>query len=502
MSATETVRLHISPFNSSLYDAIIPIALQDQVSNLSYHTPQNDPDNGFGYLDIAKSEADKLRKKFNGRSLRSKTMSIQEAKPRKRKSDDGAVDLNDESQQQTHTKPNRSKLAHDELAGCELPAGRKVKRAWTDPDATISSKSDKTKIKDKGRQESSKYSRNAELLFRLKDKSKRSSSDDPAKTSKSDRSNVLHEFEKTSKYPSFLRDDGKGRSGGALSFVDGQGWYDEQGKLVEPVNPKRRPPPSVAEPSAKPAALTTAPADDVSTSQPVISSPSVTASQLSSSGSDDDTSDTNSEDSEKVTHSSSPQTINADETLAPDDVKDSLEAENVLETTQAPTVHPLEALYKRDVADGPSIAPIKTSFNFFESDDADDIQVTREPHTPFTRQDLFRRGNRSAAPTPDTAVFASRAFLARGASEENDESDVDDASKTDDGHPTPGSKTLGGTDTHNAEAASDSLAPPESDFEKMFYANRADNNSSWKQRRRDALKANRQRENKRMSRVT
>jgi hypothetical protein len=164
----------------------------------------------------------------------------------------------------------------------------------------------------------------------------------------------------------------------------------------------------------------------------------------------------------------------------------------------------LEALYKRApntaAQDGSkhSLAPINTSFSFFNPEDVDEeedelVSVPAHlPQTPHTKQDLEWRALRSAAPTPDTAGLGKRFRFAMDGAEHNDEDSDDDI---DDEMLDNTTGTIGG-----ARAAADGEAKEESEFRKWFYEHRGENNRAWKKKRKEAKKQQRQRENRRLSR--
>jgi len=140
-----------------------------------------------------------------------------------------------------------------------------------------------------------------------------------------------------------------------------------------------------------------------------------------------------------------------------------------------------------------------------------------EPHTPFTRQDLQWRGLRSAAPTPDTAAIGRRFSFpwARDNAEEDD--DDDGAGGAELKVNTRANAALQAVSEEEMDADVDANATPlghkvakegeeegqqgeESEFSKWFWEHRGENNRAWKKRRREALKAERQRENRRTGR--
>ncbi|KAF1352534.1 hypothetical protein BDV97DRAFT_349681 [Delphinella strobiligena] len=270
MSDPGRVRLHITPFNEALYPTIINKSIQPLATALSYHTVQSDPDRGFGYVELPKLEADKLKKKLNGMTLKGTKMKIEIAKPEKRKraheEKHDAVTTREEAAEEKpkKKKAKKSKRKDGEIPGFELPDDRQVKRGWTEDPATAKSIKDSTKHnwreakekakegKDKKKdrkvkQEKSKFTTNKELLFKthLPEKAVGIAAED-AKKAKQDKKEkklkdkrgrkdvVIHEFEKNYTFPSFLRTEKTAEGKGvAAEFVEGKGWVDQDGNLVE-----------------------------------------------------------------------------------------------------------------------------------------------------------------------------------------------------------------------------------------------------------------------------
>jgi hypothetical protein len=146
-------------------------------------------------------------------------------------------------------------------------------------------------------------------------------------------------------------------------------------------------------------------------------------------------------------------------------------------TPIASSVHPLEAIYKRKVDEKPNAG----SFNFFEGNDGEDIEVETHlqvPLTPFTQKDFEFRGIRSAAPTPDTAHPNKRFVWPTDNDDDDDEGEAETNSPIREGK------------------GKEKEANPESDFQKWFWENRGNVNRAWKKRRKVVAKEKRQRENR------
>ncbi|KIW97181.1 uncharacterized protein Z519_02573 [Cladophialophora bantiana CBS 173.52] len=478
---SDLTRLHVTPLDPDLLQVVVGPHLLELVANLSYHTIQTSPENNYGYFDLPAMEADKLKKKLNGAILKGRKIKVEEARPKKRRL---VEDVSTEDPPIAEAKRTKTKKSKDRnvIQGYELPADRRVKRGWTEPWSTKSGK----KTKSKAVSSSSKYTDKAEALFRTKvppnkldgvDAGKK----EKVKSKKKSTHHVVHEFEKSTMQPSFLKQDiGPGVKGN-LRYVEGKGWVDEEGQVVEKENERvsqrcervklraqldrtiaKWPRPPSEQPTSS-SAEDTGEAEVDSNSQKVKKNDEASSSNSSS----------NSESEEETTMSASPHGNS--------------------EANSQPELHPLEALFKKpktaasqDIAK-PSLE-ISTSFSFFDSGNPEDLADEPSiPLTPFSSQDIRYRGLRSAAPTPDTA-HPSR-FNSYGSSGlPGDEPEGD-------GEEGEGEAGLGANSVLQ-EKADERTSRPQSDFEKKFWENRAENNRSWKLRRRTVLKEKRQRENK------
>ncbi|RMZ83783.1 hypothetical protein DV738_g1068, partial [Chaetothyriales sp. CBS 135597] len=401
-------RLHISPLTPDLLLAALGPQRLNAASNITYHSVQTAPDKPFGYVDLPSMEADKVKKKLHGAILKGKKMKVEDARPKKRRytdlDDDAAAEApSDLSQTRGREKRTTEK---NTLAGHELSPERKVKRGWTEPKA--SSKKDREKA-------------------------------------------TVHEFERNTVEPTFLKTEKPKARTADLHYVDGQGWLDGEGNVVEkePMNLLQR----------RKAKRAKAAVQDADTAADV----ALPASEP--------TPPREAEISSPKSNSGPP----PPQATAPDN---------------EPQVHPLEAIFKKpqkpassqDVAQ-PSLE-VQTSFSFFAGIADDDLEdEPMEPLTPFTSQEMSFRGHRSAAPTPDTARpsrFNSYSSLARSADEES-QSGQDESQ-----HGEPQSEAT--------EAGAPAIQ--ESQFVKSFWEKRGENNRAWKARRRTVLKEKRQRENR------
>lgn len=424
-------------------------------------------------------EAQKLKKKLNGSILKGSKIRIEDAKPEKRKVDekDEASAVEQEDRPAKRAKKEKKKKKDGVLSGFELPDTRKVKRGWTDPPMQGKAKTDKKDKKGKKdkreRVKESKYTKEPEMLFRTKltpvaaaaasvgklEKSKN-------KKSKASRDVVVHEFSKTTKHASFLKSSqASGTSKPATEYVDGKGWVDEDGNVVEAETGKARRSRvlELAEAPKEGAQVDILRTDEEASSNDEdtsesdapakvedlqnkanskpkstpkstkpITSPADSSESMTSSSDESSSVVSSSSESESESESASQASSSSISSSIP-----TRPLQNVTITPASPSetkeIHPLEALFKRPqppmLSITPSatptrLAPINTSFSFFGGENAEDDMDTavNPPHTPFTRQDLQWRGLRSAAPTPDTAVIGGRfAFPWENSNEEEEE---------------------------------------------------------------------------------
>ena len=553
---SKPVRLHITPFRPDLLKVYLAPSVLPSAQNISYHTVATFPERGFGYVELPESEAQKIKKKLNGTTLRGTKVRIEMAKPEKRKAraevdaakeQDEAERPSKRAKKDKKEKKEKKRKEQGVLEGVDLPDDRKVKRGWTEP-ATKHKKDKKDKSEKDAKKERkhSKYTKEPELLFKAKltpvaatevahkDK-KKAKKEKKEKNKSAAREVVVHEFEKNTKTPSFLREPQVVASKKpAVDYVDGQGWVDEDGVVVEPETGKAKARrvlelvDTLSEAqkawingTGDPAASTPKAAKEQKKSRKKATPPpssseseddesSVVSS--SSEDEDEDSSDSESDDSETKSASASASPVSATKgKRTPSAAKPTESAEK--------EVHPLEALFKRaKPADGETstpkkLTPINTSFSFFDNEEPlepNGEPIEDAPITPFTQRDIEWRGLRSAAPTPDTAAIGRRfAFDWRTNSQDIDDEDMGDLDPDAEQRLTlntranAASKKLPGVVEEDEEetsaAAGAEEEKPESEFKKWFWENRGDLNRAWKKRRRDALKAKRHTENRKMT---
>jgi hypothetical protein len=523
--------------------------------NISYHSIETFPEKGFGYVELPAMEAQKLKKKLNGLTLKGSKVRIQEAKPEKRK----AADVVDVEAEEAHRAAKRAKKEQKRqkkedgvLEGVQLPEERKIKRGWTEvPVKGKKEKKEKSDKKEEKRErKKSKYTREPELLFKAKltpvaanevaRKGKKDKKKDKKDQSKLE--TVVHEFEKNTKTPSFIKATAVSTDKKvAVDYVNDKGWVDEDGNVVEPETGKAKNrrvlelvEPGQEEPSPKfkkKAPATPSPKSAKKKSKKATPPPEFSDSEESSvvSSSSDSDSDSDSEASAGASEPASP-------APASTPAKAKSNTPEIAITPSSPAkkeVHPLEALFKKpkpallltpssDPTSTPAknLAPINTSFSFFDGDADADVEMENgdnaaAPFTPQTQHDIEWRGLRSAAPTPDTAAIGRRfSFPWRNGSQEADDDedqDIDVEASTQLSNNTKANASssqlpdvveeeeqeaegVTGADEGNEEEEGEK---EESEFRKWFWENQGNLNRAWKRRRKDAVKTKRSIENRR-----
>ncbi|KAI0503433.1 hypothetical protein F5B22DRAFT_629151 [Xylaria bambusicola] len=548
-AATDYTRLHITPFDLSLQSVVIPASVLPRARNISYHTIETFPEKRFGFVDLPTMDADKLKKKLNGAVLKGSKIRVETVRPESApQPDDDTTDAKKEKKKKKKSKKRKHET--DVTEGVQLD-GRKVKRGWTTTEQEMIeekrkkarkdrkekqlSKDEKKEKKDKKKRATvkSKYTDEPECLFKTKLPSgtpsvetketgdEESSSHKKIRGRRGNREVIVHEFEKTTKYPTFLKSSSTGAGAEATTFEDGVGWVDGNGNVVEPVKSKRRPEVISAPIPAKPEKTT--PLSQEKAVEEEDDDDETSSSGSSSSGEDDDTSSSGS-DSEasdqpsktvntpkklevKTPDSSSPLTATKPDSARPKSSGSitSLSIKIPPATPAAKKIHPLEALYKRPQgADGESNGGSEmVPFSFFgNEDDMEDenstVPMSQAPMTPFTKQEFEFRNIRSAAPTPDTA-HPSRSFNFWASQDSVDDNGLDaedSPTKLDDVAEEEDEQQDEDVDMEGNMADEPTSQTPASDFQKQFWESRGDLNRAWRKRRKAAAKEKRYRENR------
>ena len=489
---TERVRLHITPFNRELLDRIIAPSIQPLASNISFHSVQTFPERGFGYIELPAMEAQKLKKKLNGSTLKGSKVRIEEAKPERKRKGELEEDDRDAKARKTTTREKKKTWEEGSIPGHELKEGRRVKRGWTETavDAKTSEKEDKKKKKSKS-QGTGHTSEGRKLRFKtsiprnatpIDTNGKSKTKEKKGKEGKAAKKKaVVQEFGKTRK-PSMGAVESTEVQHGDTRYEDGVGWVDKAGNVVEAERPSKKPKQRIDVPDPESGASIVGNEETIDEDESQAPAPP----------------DDQVEDDDMSLDEASPE-VNKDANVEdePTAERDATESGN--------EVHPLEALFKKSpVSPTNSAKPrpkaINTSFSFFDveaakndDDDDDGAGADMPPQTPRTKRDIEWRSLRSAAPTPDTAAIGRK--LSFPFAQESDEEDDEDGDGGEDAEMADAEQAEQGTTQMGEEERGE-----ESAFRKWFYDNRGDLNRGWKKRRRDEKKRKRQTENRRLSR--
>ncbi|KJX98746.1 hypothetical protein TI39_contig393g00003 [Zymoseptoria brevis] len=536
MEPPDRVRLHITPFNPSLLDRYVPDSLKPQASNISFHTVETFPERGFGYVELPTTEAQKLKAKLNGMTLKGAKVKIEEARPEKKRKSSEAMDGEDVEEEKPRKKSKKDKTEKKEkgkkekskriekvLPGYELDEGRRVKRGWAEE--TSKSKTGKKEKEGKKLKFKTSVDENKMVVDEPKEKKDRKEKKEKKEKSKHGHKKevVVTEFAKSTKL-NFPNVKGERKD---LTYEEGQGWVDKEGNVVEaePPSKKRKRSKVAKEPKPAPVAEAAPTADsgaemenegsrDLSPNGDIASS-DFSPSEASTVISSDESSDVDEETTRHLDQATSNALANTGSTETPatalGSVSEMIPTPPPAEDQPQKEVHPLEALFKRAPPTATSSSEPTAqseSFGFFgnaadesSEDEAEKMQIDipaantlpalqTAPQTPHTKRDLEWRSIRSAAPTPDTAAIGKRFEFPPTINSYDDEEEEEEAQ----GDDQEGNATAGAEDKKNAGREG------ESEFRQWFYQNRGDLNRAWKKRRKEEKKVERQRENRRVGR--
>lgn len=459
-------RLYISPLSSDNLSRIIPPGKHHLIESQSFHTLDSFPEKPYGYLTLPQSLAQILRKKYHGSILKGAKMKVEEARPERRKRKTGAEAEAEEAkaQEKEERRSKRKRGTKDEegvLKGIEVPEGRKVKRGWSD---TAGDK------RQRDGERSSKKSRKADgdsqLVFRTSvppnatpettngGETSKSEAKKSKRASKAGTLTEIIEREKTTKFPTFLRSEQAAKDGKSAStkgYVEGKGWIDADGNIVEEASKKRRTRATAQPQPTSPQSASSASSSAVSSSISSLSS----ASDAEAEGEAE--AEAEAADTPQATTAATDATSTSPREPTPNISITSADAADQPQPSKEPSA--LEALFKRpsttasSTASATASAPsrkaiatrsstLKAPFAFFPSGTPTSdptpsidtsaanrlapitsssssstlaskrkpstLQINPTPATPFSRRDLDARSLRSAAPTPDTAAIGRR----------------------------------------------------------------------------------------------
>ena len=505
ISSPQTRRLHVSPFDRALLPLILPPPILECATSISYHEIQTFPDRSYGYVTLPVMDAEIITKKLNGSILKGSRIKVAEARPEKTKRKLQDIQDEDKDRLEKKKKPRKSrsegmgKREDGVLPGVELPRERRVKRGWTDEENVAKGKERKEKKEGayKKAKTKSTYTNGREVLFKttlppnatpVTGASSKKQKGKKGKKGNKAREVVVHEFANTTKEPAFLRDSqGVERTNGTAEFVDGKGWVNSMGEILE-AEPKN------IEKARKGRSKQEEPTEALK--HRVVLENKAPKSQVTAQEADETSSSGSSSPRSASSSSSNSDTSPGLNRLS---ITRSSATPPRLATTPPPPTppqpHPLETLFKRPQP--PTSTPssstkkpnleVSTSFSFFDDDDPGAMTGLLAPRTPATQMDITNRRQRSAAPTPDTAM-PGKSFWGGPAGRRSESLEVDDVS--DGGLPDLG---------HEGEMMkrNKSEKKEESAFAKEFWEKRGERNRAVKRRVREAKKERRQKENRR-----
>lgn len=542
----ERKRLHVTPLNPELLPAVLPQQLLAKASDISFHTIQTFPERNFAFIDLPSEDAEKLRKKLNGCLFRGQKMKVEEARLT-RSSTKKESSRKDEASPSRSSKKSKKKTKEDgdTISAVQFSKDRKVKRGWTEPESMDASEKRKSKKEKKRKSKEASITGGTECLFKTKLPSTASASpvahekNEKGKKRKRtghDSETIVHEYKNTTRHnenhKTSKKHDGVKQ---ATEYVDGKGWVDDEGIVVEQPTKRRKSGPwAVEQRSSK---------KEVSTAvQPALAKPDTdenaeqdVSDATSSSGTSNSDGEGEEESEESEGHDVSTTIVDPHITaglgISSTDGNEmqSVEVErlSISRSSGSPiphvdthpasqsTSHPsVEVFPPQDLFKRPSIAAsqsqtpkkphleVSTSFSFFDPDDHAEGQGGTSsmlmPQTPFTQQDIRHRRQRSAAPTPDTAAVGKTFGDVWGGGKVAD--DDDDEEEDEDGEGAGETDQADGKESteklEKSEGSKGEDTKEESEFAKFFWDQRGPNNRAWKRGRREAAKEKRKQERK------
>lgn len=435
MSTPDVKRLHITPLDPPLLNTILNPTVRPLAKDVSFHSIQTFPERSYGFVTLPTTEADKLVKKLNGAILKGKKLQIHEAKQPKEIAHQKAGPVDRVSAKPPHvsTMGKKRKAGNDAIEGYELPPERRVKRGWTEvPEKTKRSQT-VDKIEDKKddkrkKSQKSKYTSEPECLFRTVPPPNKA---EPSKSEKKKRSKstkgdtvVVHEFEKLTTHPTFLRTDQNVSSKDLTSeYVEGKGWVDRAGNVKETPKLNRKKgqvkEAKLAARSLSKPSLTTFQAKDVSNSEDDETSSSGSSSEedLSDLDSVSSTTDTPSEKSNEDSLSDDP-SLRIWPSSSEEDGDDSASQDSKYSISNM-AAKALYSFYSEDETNESSLPPSSSpKVSSTLSSELNDSESSSPPPTSeISSSSLSGSDDNESSPAPSTAYDSSTS---------SSESDVDD----------------------------------------------------------------------------
>lgn len=525
-------RLHITPFTPDLYHSLIPKGSRKSARSVSFHQIETFPESAYGYINLPEVEAQKL-KKLNGAFLKGKKIHVADARAEQWRVADNMDSKDEAALRKLSSKRQKTKISNKDniIPGYELPKTRHVKRGWA---ATATKKSTHLGKKRDSQAKADDIGK-SDVIFRTPvPPNRRPIVSKTDKTDKVARKSERKPTEVKSKGHKRLQTRQSMANNKVVSqYADGHGWMNEDGEIVEAHVTKKQKTDSLAfSPRCDSAKQSGSKLSKIEEQSVLLDEPASLNGETFSGQISQSKVEEFRKEKASASMSMSPKMedylVSRRSSLASKNpikvqkqrqvsfalCQEEPAAEPDHKSNEEPKlaadheIHPLESIFKhaKSADKGSKLAPIQTSFSFFEENDIDNEDIHDPPQTPFTIQDRRYRRIRSPAPTPDTAAINRRADWpwAEGSAQPIDD---EESKKT-----TPVGDTENNTEFEEVESfetpGSDgkeskngkSKDTAESEFAKWFWENRGENNRAWRRRRREATKVERQRYNKRFLR--
>ena len=260
--ASATTRLHISPLDPDILKGILGSqdeAVKEAELSVTYHTIQSEPEKAYGFVSVSPEEAERIRVKFDGKIFRGVRISV--AVARESRLERMKRGLEQDGEAESGPEPLRSNVdgQQDLPRGVELE-NRRVKRGWSQTPQEVQAVKRAKREKREGKSVEGRSGRKFEkgdCLFKQRVSGVSSSAAAPgeslqdggalgsSKKAKRERSGrgtvVVKEFEKTTKFPTFLKAAPVDKGRTATEYVEEKGWVDDEGNVIEEARASKRP---------------------------------------------------------------------------------------------------------------------------------------------------------------------------------------------------------------------------------------------------------------------
>jgi hypothetical protein len=192
---------------------------------VSFHTLVTFPEKSYAFVTLPAADAESLKRKLNASMFRGQRVAISDARVEAQLQRDESDPCN-QTEEPPSQKSNKSGREEGVFPGWEIVSGRKVKRGWNEKGGEClfiaGIPANKTGIPF-----TSKESKDRNEAKRIKKEERRDKK----------RKRILKEFENTTKFPEFLKvsqlDNRRGKEEMVGAFVEGIGWVDAHGHVVE-----------------------------------------------------------------------------------------------------------------------------------------------------------------------------------------------------------------------------------------------------------------------------